>query len=587
ITNPANPTEIGSYSSFRFCRSVAVQGDFAYLATSGSMTIVDISDPEQPIRIGTLEGVRPYGINVNRPYAYMVDDSLGLLVADVSDSTQPELIGTFETPGRARDVCSRGDNVYIADGLSGLTIVDVSDPENPRRTGFMDAPGMTGSVVLEGNYAYMAATSAGLRIIDVSDPGNPVESGYYAPRDSRRVTISGDYAFITTGYFWTGGIEIEAGGLTIVDISDPTRQREVGFYEMRFNERGNPEGVAFDVAVAGDYAYIAGECPELTVLDVSNLNEPVLVGCCELDDDYAVSIALQGNYAYLVTGGGFVHIIDISNPADPCEVCTIEASAGAFDIAIQGTYAYVTGYTSCLTVFDISDPEHPGNIGTFDVPGSPFSLTASEDYLYIAAGYSGMRIINIQDPTHPVEISYFETLGYTTDVALSGNFVFIAEMNTENENMGMRVIDVSDPYQPIETGYYEGFIGWYFRRIAAQGNQAFLCNDIALHIFDCSQAMSVGGKGIVLRPTSFGLSTPFPNPFNNSFNVELTIPMPYFTTLTLMDLSGRTVFKQSFGQIGTGTHLMTISPVGIPSGIYYIRLNDTDNMMQRPIVLIK
>jgi hypothetical protein len=79
-----------------------------------------------------------------------------------------------------------------------------------------------------------------LRVISVSDSTHPGEIGYYdTPGVACNVVVMGDYAYVADF----------TGGLRIVSVSDPAHPTEVGFHET--------PGHADDVVVVGDYAYVA------------------------------------------------------------------------------------------------------------------------------------------------------------------------------------------------------------------------------------------------------------------------------------------------------------------------------------------
>jgi hypothetical protein len=96
-------------------------------------------------------------------------------------------------------------------------------------------------VAVANGYAYVADWVGGLRVVDVSDPAAPVELGSYGTQHAWSVAVQGNYAYVADTY----------DGLRVVDVSDPAAPIEAGFYDA--------PGAANDVAVAGEYVYVAGE----------------------------------------------------------------------------------------------------------------------------------------------------------------------------------------------------------------------------------------------------------------------------------------------------------------------------------------
>jgi hypothetical protein len=104
--------------------AVAVQGNYAYLATGFGLMIVDITDPTRPKVMSRLPLPDiSQGVAVSGNLAYVADRSAGLRIIDVSDPTRPVERGLFDTPGLAYGVAVVGNLAYVADGEAGLFIL--------------------------------------------------------------------------------------------------------------------------------------------------------------------------------------------------------------------------------------------------------------------------------------------------------------------------------------------------------------------------------------------------------------------------------------------------------------------------------
>ncbi len=193
-----------------------------------------------------------------------------LMIADVSDPNKPTELGRILMPRSrlVRDLAVNGNLVYVAAGEGGLRIIDVSDPANPTEIGFLVTSGWGADVAVNGNYAYVAGE--GLRIIDVSDPANPVEVGsLHTGRFFGGVATKGGVAYVSE----------ENEGLRIIDVSDPANPSELGFFDtVELTDPCCPIDFAFDVAVSGDFAYIADSIDGVRIIDVSDPANPTEVG---------------------------------------------------------------------------------------------------------------------------------------------------------------------------------------------------------------------------------------------------------------------------------------------------------------------
>ena len=74
-------------------------------------------------------------------YAYVADDSNGLVIVDVTNPASPTLKGNYYTAGYSMGVAVAGNYAYVADYSNGLVIVDVSNPAAPTLKGSYNTAG--------------------------------------------------------------------------------------------------------------------------------------------------------------------------------------------------------------------------------------------------------------------------------------------------------------------------------------------------------------------------------------------------------------------------------------------------------------
>ena len=73
-------------------------------------------------------------------------------------------------------------------------------------------------------------------------------------------------------------------------------------------------------------------------------------------------------------------------------------------------------------------------------------------------------------------------------------------------------------------------------------------------------------------PVVFSLDQNFPNPFNPSTTIRFTIPQSAEVSLTVMNLIGEKIATLVSGRLDRGTHAVRWNVSGIPSGMYFYRL---------------
>jgi len=381
-------------------RSVYISGKYAYVTSDNndSLTIIDISDPTNPLEVGNITDSGKGGtataldgawdVHVSGKYAYVTsfnDDSLTII--DVSDPSSPEEIGYVldtESP-------ESGGNATILDGPRGLYV--------------------------SGKYAYVTSSNDdGLSIIDVSDPTNPTEVGFVMDTESPEsggtatvldtafdVYVSGKYAYVTSN---------SDRGLSVIDVSDPTNPTEVAF--IQDTESGGSATVldgAQGVYVSGKYAYVVSSLDDgLSIINISNLANVTEVGFIQDTEsggtatalDGATYVHVSGKYAYVTSeNDDGLSVIDVSDPTSPVEVGYILGTESAesggiatvlnnpYGLYVSGKYAYVVSISNDgLSIIDLGGIDSPvANIG--NIESSYISVTENVDVgnnLYVRNG---------------------------------------------------------------------------------------------------------------------------------------------------------------------------------------------------------
>jgi hypothetical protein len=162
------------------------------------------------------------------------------------------------------------------------------------------------------------------------------------------------------------------------------------------------------------------------VISVADPSLPVEVGFCETTGEFW-DLAVAGNYAYIADSFGYLRIIDISNSAAPVETGMCEIPGSAWGVAVAGNYAYVAALSHGLRVVDISNPFLPVEVGFYDLPGGAVGVAIVGNFVYLAAIENGLHVISIVDPTSPVEVGFYDTRGETWDISVVGNLAYVAD----------------------------------------------------------------------------------------------------------------------------------------------------------------
>jgi hypothetical protein len=316
-------------------------------------------------------------------------------------------------------------------------------------------------VVVSGNYAYVTTNETGLRILDISNPLAPDEVGYFLTgSQAYSVTVVGNLAYL---------VDLEHG-LYILDISNPANP-----IQLANTGSGNQE--CCDVAIYRHYAYMS-DYGVIRIIDVSDPSNPVVLGSIPTNYGLNGGLAILGQYLYAANYGRGFFIFDLTNPTHPVQISNLYPTGSGHEVAVSGNYAYYTHWFGMCCI-DISNPMNPQEIGVFPTTDPAKDVTVAGNYAYLANEMNGLMVLNVSDPSHPLEVSSLDTPGLTRGVALLNNLLYVAD------SQGLIAVDVTSPSEPAIAGY---FVNWDLRHIAVSGNYTYVSDycdfESCIRVFD-------------------------------------------------------------------------------------------------------
>jgi hypothetical protein len=174
ISSPGQPELLSSLAmddattSYQY---IAQSGSIACVY-SGNLQLIDFNDISSPTIISTLDISGNIGeMIIEEDLVYLVHTSADVSVIDISDPNNPEEIALIECAD-PRDIDAIQGFAYIADANSGLRIYDMNDPASPQEIGFFPVTGNLRHISVFANMAYLS-TNTSVQVIDVSNPANP------------------------------------------------------------------------------------------------------------------------------------------------------------------------------------------------------------------------------------------------------------------------------------------------------------------------------------------------------------------------------------------------------------------------------
>lgn len=400
ISDPSLPSLVDTETSMNKATSVVVDGEYAYVACGlgGGIKVVDVADEFRPFQIGQFDspGNVVKSVAVSGDYAYIAEtgSTRELRVLDCRYPDGFPEIGSYSVYGLDVDVS--GDYAFVASQWNGLVVVDVSTPSTPTLHGSYTTSGSAQGIVVSGNLAHVAQGYEGFAVIDVTDPANPTELGSYDTASSTSgVDVVGDYAYLAVG-----GLT----GLVIIDVSNPATPFEQGAYAT--------PGQAEDVVVAGDYAYVADRTAGLTIIDVSDPANPSLASRV-MGSWAAYAVAVAGNYAF-VNAGSVVYRVDIEDPTSPQLMEGTDAGEDVQGLYVDGDilYAAAPGRMTSIRIFHRRYTNYntarslPINDSADEIVRARFTTTQTDSIQWEVSADGGGHF-GVAQPGEWVEVPYF------------------------------------------------------------------------------------------------------------------------------------------------------------------------------------
>ena len=539
LTDPAAPTALGSFATDAFCTYVAVRDGVAFLTGGFGLIALDVSDPAMPTQIGTFEadGMTTYEIALDGDAAYLsgFDGIRQLDITDLTAITQEAIVtgSQFLTV----DFNAEGGSVLTAERFGGAYALD---PDGLSEQLFLENSGFTNKLAFKGDLLFATDLAGRFRVIDTGGETAAEIGRIETPPNAQGLDVVGDYAYVT---YQNGG----GTGFTVIDISDPADPEIVGTYS-----KGNQ---AFGVDVVDDIAYVAYGFSGIVALDVSDPTDPTLLGSFFVAAN-AFDVEVEDEVAYLATTGG-LFTLDVSDPANISQLDT-----------------ETLGY---LTAIDLDENEDLG-LGSFP-------------YAYVADGFEGFKVVDISDPADVVLVD--SAPGQARDVAATFYFeldILFPRVYVADDFFGLREYRILEQ-EAVEVASFEstdrgiGVAATPPKSLEDGGTVALAAGETGIYLFAFQQFVVANEDGTSAE--AFALESAYPNPSVTTATLRYTLPDAADATLAVYDVLGRRVAVLAEGVLAAGSHTATFDAAGLPSGVYVARLTVGARSLTQKLLVVR
>lgn len=438
----------GSLGGLTF--SVGVEAPYACFVEGRDFQVVDLSDPSNPRRLGSLK-LKNLVSNLifEGKWVYAtIDDDLGII--NLEDVRQPRLVAT-RTDIHGYILALRGTRLCSVDEKTHtLCVADVSNPAKPVLQSTMDLPGSPSSVAISGQTVIVAMGEGGLSFIDVSSPSKPRVRAAMELINACHVVVDSTMAYVACG---------EEAKALLLDLSDPDRPRTVRVVDM--------EEPVYRIAYADNRLYLGHGQRDIVIFDVSNPYDPVESGRKTFEFP---PVGMEPDNELLITAAQHgIRVLDVGNPKDIKILSKVKTLAFPKSMAVypEGQAIFVSDESGRqLHRVDVANPTSPRIVESLPLKGrTPTRLSISGERLYQIEDRDIRSYLLTQSAT-TTRKRFISRFLSPNDIVARDNIVYTIDSY-------LRIYDFPADSTPVSMGkvQFEGNIT--FDALALSGERAF------------------------------------------------------------------------------------------------------------------
>lgn len=190
---------VWGYTGYTKTHSISQSGHYLFLnggnaTTNGGVTVVDVQDPVNPVRLGQWSTEYVHDCRVLNDTIWAANIYSGkMTIINALNKSSLETVRSWQayptSTVSTHNAAITDDRDYIlttneiSNPAGKLFVWDIRDLNSITRVAEWQPTGITNSIVhnveIYGNYAVIAHYTAGIRIVDISNPSAPAEVAWY------------------------------------------------------------------------------------------------------------------------------------------------------------------------------------------------------------------------------------------------------------------------------------------------------------------------------------------------------------------------------------------------------------------------
>ncbi len=592
IQNPSQPIYLGGTAAWEDVQNFIVHDGYLYLCYAGFRTgfdVIDATDVSQPsyIAFGINQGFIP-GLAIKDSILFAPAEGGGMYKLRLTsyDISDPYSISELHSDTLATEVESYGifpsgvtikDSIlYIVTRDSGIFSVLVHDISSPTIVGRVwrsetyDVPIET-DLFMNANNILAVTTGTGVWYVDCSNPELLATTDFFYTGEFTRASQLMDSTLIMSQ---------SRAGICLIDVRSPSSPVILSSLEL---PRRYPLGKvreSKEIIRQGRFIYDV-RTYGIEIADVNDPSYPAWVGFIPFEgpDDLQLggSFFIDSTFGYILQVDSTLVIYDVSDISSIVKLGSLKLNYRLSDIFVHQNIAYL-GYTfsSPCVIIDVSDKMYPVYVRTLQISARNFNV---KDSILFAENSTGINILSITTPDSPIVIQELD-LGGSGGGALAviGEFLFVVTP------YGLRTFDITNGSMPSELGdmVRDDFVV----DICGDSNNLYLSNGgNGVSFYRIDYVTDVPGVEDV--PSEFRLDQNYPNPFNSSTSISYQLNQSGHVILRIYDIVGRVVLVVVDEPQSPGDKTISMDTSRLASGPYIYELRSNDRRFQKKMMLVK